>query len=65
VRRHLERLGVPYDYVDLERSPEAVEQLRWYTGGSASHPTVSVGGEVLVEPSFGELDWALSRGGVR
>jgi mycoredoxin len=65
VRRHLERLGVPYEYVDLEDDPGAVQQLRWWTGGYASHPTVYVGGEVLVEPTIGELNWALTRSGVR
>jgi len=32
VRRYLERLGVPYEYVDLERDPEAVRRLQWLTG---------------------------------
>lgn len=64
VRRHLDRLGVPYRYVDLEHSPEALARLRWMTGGFASHPTVVVEGEVLVEPSLRELDWALSRAGL-
>ncbi len=65
VRRLLERLGVPYRYVDLETNPEAVAQLRWWTGGSASHPTVYIGGEVLVEPSLREIEWALLRSGLR
>jgi mycoredoxin len=65
VRRQLERLGVPYEYVDLDQHPEAANQLRWWTGGSANHPTVYVGGEVLVEPSPRELNWALARSGVR
>lgn len=30
-----------------------------------SHPTVYVGGEVLIEPSISELSWALSRSGLR
>jgi mycoredoxin len=65
VRRYLERLGVPYQYVDLEQRPGAAERLRWLTGGAASHPTVYVGGELLVEPSLGELAWALARSGLR
>ena|SRR5688572_18487930 len=65
VRRQLERLGVPYEYVDLDQHPEAVNQLRWWTGGSASHPTVYIGGEVLVEPNSRELNWALARSGLR
>ncbi len=64
VRRHLERLGIPYDFADLERDPDAVARVQWWTGGSASHPTVNVGGDVLVEPTLGELDWALERNGV-
>jgi mycoredoxin len=65
VRRYLERLGVPYEYVDLERRPDAAEQLRWWTGGYASHPTVYIGGEVLIEPTTSELNWALARAGLR
>lgn len=64
VRRYLDRLGVPYRYVDLDMSPDARAQLRWWTGGMVSHPTVYIGGEVLVEPSPHELQWALARGGV-
>ena len=64
VRRHLDRLGVPYQYVDLEAHPRAAAQVRWLTGGYVSHPTVSVAGEVLVEPSIGELDLALERAGL-
>ena len=65
VRRYFERLGVPYEYVDLEQNPAATNQLRWLTGGYASHPTVSIGGELLIEPSLEELDWVLSRSGFR
>ena len=32
VRRYLDRMGVPYEYVDLDVHPEAAEQLR---GGRA------------------------------
>ena len=63
VRRHLDRLGVPYSWVDLDLDPTAARQVAWLTGGDISHPTVSVGGEVLVEPSLGELDGALARAG--
>jgi glutaredoxin len=60
VRRYLERNRIPYRFIDLERDPEAVRRLQWLTGGSASHPTVVLGDEVLVEPSIAELDQALS-----
>lgn len=64
VRRYLDRLGIPYLYVDIERDPAAASRLRWLTGGYASHPTVAVAGEVLVEPTLNELSWALSRAGL-
>jgi mycoredoxin len=64
VRRHLDRLGIPYRYVDLEADPGAAAQVRWLTGGYLSHPTVNVAGEVLVEPSMAELDGALERAGL-
>jgi mycoredoxin len=65
IRRYLDRLGVPYIYVDLEANPSAAARLAWLTGGTASHPTVSVGGELLVEPTLRELEWALVRSGLR
>jgi mycoredoxin len=64
VRRYLERLGVPYEYVDLERDPAAADRLRWLTGGTVSHPTVYLGGEWLVEPTTRELGWALRQRGL-
>jgi len=64
VRRHLDRLGIPYRYIDLEADPAAASQVRWLTGGYLSHPTVVLGGEVLVEPTINELDWALERAGL-
>ncbi len=63
VRRHLDRLGIPYRYVDLEYDPSAASQVAWLTGGYVSHPTVTVAGEVLVEPTLNELEWALARAG--
>lgn len=61
VRRYLERNGIPHRYIDLEADPEAVRRLQWLTGGSASHPTVIVGDEVLVEPTIAELESVLER----
>ncbi len=65
VRRYLERVGLPYRYVDLDMDPRAARQLRWWTGGTVSHPTVYLNGEVLVEPTLRELDWAITRQGLR
>jgi mycoredoxin len=54
-RRH------PYDYVDLDTNPNAQAQLTWMTGGRVHSPIVSVGGQLLVQPSIAELQWVLAR----
>jgi mycoredoxin len=64
VRRHLDRQGVPYAYRNMEDDLAAARQVRWWTGGSLSHPTVQIGGQILVEPSLNELDWALDNFGI-
>ncbi|HYT05012.1 MAG TPA: hypothetical protein VEM13_09065 [Gemmatimonadales bacterium] len=35
-----------------------------WNGGRASHPTVSVGGSILIEPTLDELEWALAQVGL-
>jgi len=64
VRRFLDRHGVPYTYRDMDRDPEATSQVRWWTGGNASHPTVQIDGDILVEPSTLELQRVLTRYGL-
>ncbi len=61
LRRRLDRRGIPYRYVDIERNPEARSRLAWLTGGRVRSPTVTVDGEVLVQPTMDELEWALRR----
>jgi mycoredoxin len=65
VRRHLDRAGVPYRFVDWDAHPEVRDRLEWLSGGRLASPTVTIGGQVLVQPSPRELDWALSRAGYR
>jgi mycoredoxin len=64
VRRHLDRIGLPYEYVDLDLHPEAEARLSWMTGGRVRTPIVDLGGKVLVQPSIRELEWALTRRGL-
>lgn len=65
VRRHLDRMGVPYRFVDWDAHPEVRSELEWLAGGRLASPTVRIGNQVLVQPTFHELDWALLRAGVR
>ena len=61
VRRLLDRLGIHYVYYDIEKDTQAVQRVRWWSGGHPSHPTVQIGGEILIEPTTDELQWALER----
>jgi mycoredoxin len=59
IRRWLDRRGIPYRYVDLDRDPRMRRRLEWLTGGRVRSPTVVIGGDVLVQPTIDELEWAL------
>ncbi|MGE5223734.1 MAG: glutaredoxin family protein [Omnitrophica WOR_2 bacterium] len=64
VRRYLDRLGIPYVFKDMDSDQAAENQVKWWTGGYASHPTVQVGGDILIEPSTSEVANALARNGL-
>jgi mycoredoxin len=64
LRRWLDRRRIPYRYVDVERDPRMRSRLEWLTGGRVRSPTVVVGGDVLVQPTIEELEWALRRNGL-
>lgn len=64
LRRHLNRLGVPYDYVDLDANPQVESRLQWMTGGRVYSPVVAIGGRLLMQPTTSEVEWALARAGV-
>ncbi len=64
VRRYLDRMRVPYIYRDMDRDPEATRRVQAWTGGYASHPTLDVGGQILVEPSLEEVQQVLASTGL-
>jgi mycoredoxin len=61
LRRRLDRRGIPYRNVDIDRNQDVRARLAWLTGGRVRSPTVTVDGEVLVQPTADELEWALRR----
>jgi mycoredoxin len=63
-RRMLERLKVPYNFRDMDSDPQAAKQVRWWTGGYASHPAIQIGGKILIEPSPNELEQELAQNGL-
>jgi len=64
IRRYLDRLGIRYIYRDMEHDLDSARQVQWWTGGSFSHPTVQIGGQILVEPTLNELNWVLSKASI-
>jgi mycoredoxin len=61
VRRFFERMQIPYRYLDIEDNPSAVKELRWLTGGHASHPTVVIDGQTYIEPTVSELEMVIAK----
>ena len=60
-RAHLDGKGIGYDYIDVERDPQAEEFIKRLNGGKRQTPTVDLGGQILVEPDTEQLDEALKR----
>jgi mycoredoxin len=63
-REFLERLGVTYDYVNIEQDERAREWVREQNGGKERKPTVDVAGQILSEPSDHDLTSALRERGL-
>jgi mycoredoxin len=63
VRRFLDRVGVSYDYRDIDTDEKAAGQVRGWASGNTSHPTVQIGDQILIEPSVSELEWVLRQCG--
>ncbi len=63
-RRHLDELGVAYDYHDIDREPRARAWVQEMNGGKQKTPTLDVMGRVLSEPDDAELDRALRETGI-
>ena len=61
VRRFLDRNDVPHTFRDLDRDPEAADQVRFWTGGYLSHPTVQIRSDILVEPLSNEIRSSLEK----
>ena len=59
----LDRAGVDYEQIDIDRDPAAVDIVLAINGGYRTVPTIIFpNGRVLVEPSRGELLSALGPG---
>ena len=61
VRRYLDRNNVTHTFRDIDRDKEAADQVRWWTGGYLSHPTVKIVSDILVEPLSNEIQSSLEK----
>jgi len=62
-RRVLQRSGLPFVEIDIEKTPSAEDAMRAVNGGSGKVPTILIesaaGRHVLIEPGDRELSDAL------
>ncbi len=63
-REFLDRLGVPYQYVDIEQDAAAAEWVRGHNDGKERKPTLDVAGQILSTPTDHELTAALRERGL-
>ena len=61
---HLEQVGVPFDYIDVEADGKASQWVKDQNDGKEKKPTLDLGGRVLTAPSNRELDSALREAGL-
>ncbi|MEJ7711867.1 MAG: glutaredoxin family protein [Pyrinomonadaceae bacterium] len=62
--RHLDCIGIAYDYVDVEEDEQASIWVKAQNNGKEQKPTLDLNGEVLSVPSDAELDQALRAQGL-
>jgi glutaredoxin len=62
--KHLDTLGVAYDYVDVEEDAQASSWVKEQNDGKERKPTIKVGEQVLSVPSNQELESALRTNGL-
>jgi mycoredoxin len=63
-REYLDRLGVQYQYIDIERDESAAAWVREQSGGKERKPVVDIAGQVLTVPTDHELTSALRERGL-
>jgi mycoredoxin len=62
LKMQLDREGIGYDEVDIDRTPDAAEIVMKVNGGNRTVPTVVYpDGNAATNPSFGEVRETLAR----
>jgi thioredoxin reductase (NADPH) len=63
-RRHLEEVGVAYDYINIDNDRESAVWVAAQNDGKEKKPTLDVAGVVLSTPTNAELDEVLRAKGL-
>jgi mycoredoxin len=63
-RAFLDRMEVPYEYVNIDHDREAAAWVASQNGGKEKKPTLDIAGEVVTAPSDQELEAILSEKGL-
>lgn len=63
-RAFLDRIEVPYEYIDIDRDRDAASWVASQNGGKEKKPTLDIAGEVVTQPSDDELEAILSEKGL-
>ena len=58
---HLKKLGIPFDYVDIDEDPAARQWVLEQNDGVQKTPTVDIKGTVLSVPADEDLDTVLQQ----
>ena len=56
---HLDSLGIPYQYVDVDEDPAASEWVKSQNNGREKKPTLEIGSRVVTNPSKSQLETIL------
>jgi mycoredoxin len=62
-RKQLDKLGVAYDYVNIEEDAQAAQWVREQNEGKERKPTLKIGAQVLSVPEEAGLEGALREKG--
>jgi mycoredoxin len=62
--RQLDSLGVSYQYIDVDSSPEDEKRIAGWNNGRSIRPTFDLGGDVFVNPAPGQLEDELRQRGL-
>lgn len=61
---HLDELEVVYTYIEVDNDKEAEALIASWNDGRAIRPTMAIGDQHWVNPTFDELDVELQRAGL-